>query len=195
MTDNNCEALPVLGSAGRLVGLLTASDIVAALVRYPASASGNAEATAIGPSTTPGLGPRRDDRVNLSHERHHRMRAERPGRTTGRAHRGQTRSGGRNRVTPMDRAVRCLHARSPPGHRLHGGAPHHGIGPWRPSGSANWSADPHRAPLPAGDCGRDHRASLPCSSHSQLPSPRLGPMGTGAGPVGPCEETGRCLAW
>ncbi|MFB0627302.1 HPP family protein [Streptomyces sp. AB3(2024)] len=65
MTDNHCEALPVLGSAGRLVGLLTASDIVAGLVRYPASVSGNAEATAIGPSTlTPGLGPRRDDRAN-----------------------------------------------------------------------------------------------------------------------------------
>ncbi|MFJ1569275.1 HPP family protein [Streptomyces erythrochromogenes] len=65
MTENGCDALPVLGSGGRLVGLLTASDIVAALVRHPAPGLRAAEGGPIGPfSMTPGLGPRRDDRVN-----------------------------------------------------------------------------------------------------------------------------------
>ncbi|WP_314251746.1 CBS domain-containing protein [Streptomyces kutzneri] len=65
MTDNGCNALPVLDSAGRLVGLLTAADIVAALVCHPAPGPQAAEGRPVGPSTlTPGLGPRRDDRVN-----------------------------------------------------------------------------------------------------------------------------------
>ncbi|MET9885619.1 CBS domain-containing protein [Streptomyces sp. NPDC006430] len=65
MTDNDCDALPVLGSGGRLVGVLTASDVVAALVRHPAPVRRAGEGSPIGPATlTPGLRPRRDERVN-----------------------------------------------------------------------------------------------------------------------------------
>ncbi|MFG2394169.1 HPP family protein [Streptomyces lavendulae] len=64
MTDNGCDALAVLGGDGRLVGLLTASDIVAALARPPAPGPRTVEGRPIGPfPLTPGLGPRRDDRV------------------------------------------------------------------------------------------------------------------------------------
>ncbi|MGW1894308.1 CBS domain-containing protein [Streptomyces sp. NPDC002004] len=66
MTDNECDAVPVLGESGRLVGLLTASDVVAAFVRHPPALAprdiGEQPVTPL--SMTPGREPRHDERTS-----------------------------------------------------------------------------------------------------------------------------------
>ncbi|MFJ3927056.1 HPP family protein [Streptomyces sp. NPDC090022] len=61
MAYTEADALPVLAGDGRLAGVLTATDIVAALVGHPVR-EGPADRRPQAPTTLPGLPPRRDYR-------------------------------------------------------------------------------------------------------------------------------------
>ncbi|MCP9956827.1 CBS domain-containing protein [Streptomyces sudanensis] len=65
MDANGCDALPAVGGDGTLAGLLTAADVVSALVgRRPEALAGAGARPPYPYPVMPGLPPRRDGRVS-----------------------------------------------------------------------------------------------------------------------------------